>query len=81
MQVLDRAAGTEQVARDLRELRQRRVDLERLRERCGARVADRNVPQAEARRGVSGMLVVRQGRWHRGGRARLTRATSAFRCS
>jgi hypothetical protein len=33
----DRAAGTEQGARNLRELRQRRIALERLRERRGAR--------------------------------------------
>jgi hypothetical protein len=36
----DRAAGTEQGKRDLLERRQRRVDLERLRERRGTRVAD-----------------------------------------
>jgi hypothetical protein len=36
----DRAAGTEQGTRDLLERRQRRVALERLRERRGARVAD-----------------------------------------
>jgi hypothetical protein len=36
----DRAAGTEQGARDLLERRQRRVDLERLRERRGALIAD-----------------------------------------
>ncbi len=43
-----RAAGTEQGARDLRELRQRRVALERLRERRGACVADLVFPQAAA---------------------------------
>jgi hypothetical protein len=57
----DRAAGTEQGARDLPELCQRRVALERLRERRGARVADLIVPQAAARRGGLGMLVARQG--------------------
>jgi hypothetical protein len=46
----DRAAGTEQGARNLHERRQRRVDLERLRERRGARVADLVAPQAAARR-------------------------------
>jgi hypothetical protein len=55
----DRAAGTEQGARDLLERRQRRVALERLRERRGARVADLVVPQAAARIGGSGMLVAR----------------------
>jgi hypothetical protein len=47
----DRAAGTEQGERDLRERSQRRVALERLRERRGARVADLVAPQAAARRG------------------------------
>ncbi len=47
----DRAAGTEQGARDLLERRQRRVPLERLRERRGARVADLVVAKAAARRG------------------------------
>jgi hypothetical protein len=75
----DRAAGTEQGARDLLEPRQRRVDLERLRKRRGALIADPVVRQAAARRGGSGMLVARQGRRHRAGRARLTRATSASR--
>jgi hypothetical protein len=37
--------------------------------------------QAVARRGGSGILVARQGRRHRAGRARLTRALSASRCS
>ncbi len=46
----DRAAGAEQGARDLLELCQRCVALERLRERRGARVADLVVPQAAARR-------------------------------
>ncbi len=55
----DRAAGREQGARDLLERRQRRVDLERLRERRGARLADLVGPQAAARRGGSGMLVAR----------------------
>ena len=40
MSWLDKAAGTEQGARDLLERRQRRVALERLRERRGALVAD-----------------------------------------
>ncbi len=65
----DRAAGTEPGARDFRKPRQRRVALERLRERCGARVADSVVVQAAARRGESGMLVARQGRRHNAGRA------------
>ncbi len=46
----DRAAGTEQGARDLLERSQRRIALERLRERRGARVADLGVPQAETMR-------------------------------
>jgi hypothetical protein len=64
----DRAAGTEQGARDLHERRQRRVYLERVRERRGARVADlgaeavQAAAQAAARIGGSGMLVARQGR-------------------
>ena len=68
----DRAGGTEQGARDLLERNQRRVALESLRERRGARVADLVLVQAAARRGGSGMLVARQGRRHRAGRARLT---------
>ncbi len=36
----DRAAGTEQGARDVLKRRQRHVDLERLRERLGALVVD-----------------------------------------
>ncbi len=43
----DRAAGTEQGARNLLERRQRRVALERLRERSGAHVADLIEPLAE----------------------------------
>jgi hypothetical protein len=81
MLVARQAAGTEQGARDLLERRQRRVDLERFRECRGASVADLVVPQAVARRGGSGMLVARQGRRHRAGRARLTRVPSASRCS
>jgi hypothetical protein len=77
----DEAAGAEQSARDLLERGQRCVPLERLRERRGALVADVVVLQAAARRGGSGMLVARQGRRHRAGRTRLTRATSASRCS
>ena len=69
----DRAASTEQGARDLLERRQRRVALERLRERRGARLADPVVLKAAAKRGGSGMLVARQCRRHRTGRARLTR--------
>ena len=46
----DRAAGTEQGARDILERRQRRVDLARLRERRGARVTDLVAVQAAARR-------------------------------
>jgi hypothetical protein len=77
----DRAAGTEQGVRDSQERRQRHVALERLRERRCARVADVVYFQAAARSGGLGMLVARQGRRHREGRARLTRATSASRCS
>jgi hypothetical protein len=58
----DRAAGTEKGTRNLLQRRQRRVALERLRERHGTRVADLVVVQAAARRGGSGMLVARQGR-------------------
>jgi hypothetical protein len=75
------AAGTEQGARNLLEHRQRRVALERLRERRGALGADLVVHEPAARSGGSGMLVARQGRRHRAGRARLTRASSASRCS
>jgi hypothetical protein len=57
-------------ARDLLERRQRRVALKRIRKRRGARVADLVHLQAAARRGGgSGMLVARQGRWLRAGRA------------
>jgi hypothetical protein len=77
----DRAPGRERVARDLRERRERRVALERLRERRGARVADLVAIQAAARRGGSGMLVAGEGRRHRTGRARLTRASSTSNCS
>jgi hypothetical protein len=77
----DRVAGAKQGARNLPDLRQRRVALERLRERRDACVADLVVPQAAARGGGSGMLVAGQGRRHRAGRARLTTATSASRCS
>ncbi len=45
-----RHEGTEQGARDLLELCQRRVALERLRERRGARGADLIVLHAAARR-------------------------------
>jgi hypothetical protein len=62
MLVARKAAGTEQGARDLLQRRQRRVALERLRKRCGARVADPVAVQAAARRGGSGILVARQGR-------------------
>jgi hypothetical protein len=68
----DRAAGTEQGARDLLEQRQRRVTLERLRERRGSRVADLVAMQAATRRGESGMPMARQGRRNRAGRALLT---------
>jgi hypothetical protein len=47
----DRAAGSKQGARDLLELCQRRVALERLRERRGARVADLIGLQTAARNG------------------------------
>jgi hypothetical protein len=77
----DRAAGTEQGASDLPKLRQCRVALDRLRERRGARVADLVSVQAAARRGGSGMLVARQDRRHRAGRARLTEASSVSRRS
>jgi hypothetical protein len=63
----DRATGTEQGARDLLERRQRRVALERLRERRGARVSDLIEPQAAARRGVSDALAI-QGHQPRAGR-------------
>jgi hypothetical protein len=76
----NRAAGTEQGARDLRERRQRRVALERLRKRHGALVTDLVLKQPAAKRGGSGMLVARL-YWYRAGRARLTGATSASRCS
>jgi hypothetical protein len=46
----DREAGTEQGARDLLERRQRRVDLERLRKRRGARGADLVALKAAVRR-------------------------------
>jgi hypothetical protein len=46
----DRAAGAKLGARDLLQRRQRRVALERLRERRGARVADLVAPQAAATR-------------------------------
>ncbi len=49
----NRAAGTEQGARDLPKRRQRGVALERLRERRGALFADLVPPQAAARRGRS----------------------------
>ncbi len=51
-----RHQGTEQGARDLLERRQRRVALERLGERGGARLADVVVPQSAATTGGSGML-------------------------
>jgi hypothetical protein len=76
-----RAAGTEQGAPDLLERRQRRVSFERLRERRGACVADLAALKAAARRGGLGMLVARQGRRHRAGRAPLTESTSVSRCS
>jgi hypothetical protein len=66
---------------DLLERGQRRVALERLRKRRGARVADLMIiQQAAARRAGSGKLVARQGRRRKAGRARLTRAISASRC-
>ncbi len=68
----DRAAGTEQGARNLQERRQRRVALERLRERRGTRGPDLGVFQPAARRGESGMLAARQGRRKRAGGTRLT---------
>ncbi len=58
----DRTTGTEQGEHDLPEHLQRRVALERLRERSGARVTDLVAVQAVARRGGSGMLAARQGR-------------------
>ncbi len=66
-----------QGSRDLLERRQRRVALERLREHLDVRGADRVAIQAAARREVLGMLAARQGRQHKAGRARLTRATSS----
>ncbi len=68
----DRAAGIEQGARNLLERRQRRVALERLRERRGALGADLVVNQPAARSGGLEMLVARQGCLNRAGRARLT---------
>ena len=68
----DRAADTKQGARDLLERLQRRVALERLRERHSAHGIDLVDTQTAARRGGSGMLVASQGRRHRAGRARLT---------
>jgi hypothetical protein len=62
MFVARQAAGTKPGARDLRQRLQRRVALERLRERRGARIADIVVVQSVARRGGSGRLVARQGR-------------------
>jgi hypothetical protein len=76
-----RHEGTEQGAGVLPELCQRRVALERLRERRGSRDADLVVLQAVARRGGSGMLVASLGRRRRAGRAQLTTASSASRCS
>jgi hypothetical protein len=57
----DGAAGTEQGARDLLERCQRRVVLERLRERRGARDADLVSVQAVARKGGSGKCSWRDG--------------------
>jgi hypothetical protein len=75
----DRDAGAEQGALNLLELRQRRVALERLRERRGALVAEMVRLQAAARLEGSGMLVARQGPQNRAGRVLFTRATSASR--
>jgi hypothetical protein len=77
----ERPADTEQGSRDLLERCQRSVALERLRECRGVSVADLVAIKAAARRGESEMLMARQGRRHSAGRARLTRATSASRCS
>ncbi len=64
------AIGTEHGARDLLEMSERRVALERVRERLGARFADPVVAQAAARRQrVSGA----RGDRHIARRARLTR--------
>ncbi len=64
------AIGTEHGARDLPESSERRVALERVCERLGARIADLAGPQAAARRKrVSGA----RGDRHRARRARLTR--------
>ncbi len=64
------AIGTEHGARDLLEHSERRVALERVRERLGARIADLVATQAAARRKrVSGA----RGDQHRARRARLTR--------
>jgi hypothetical protein len=79
MLVEDRAAGTEQGARDLLERRQRRVALERLRERRGARGIDL-VETKTAEEEGQGMLVASQCRRRRAGREQLTRALSASRC-
>jgi hypothetical protein len=56
----DRAAGTEQGARDLLERLQRRVALERLRERDGAHRPDLVFMQPAARRGGSGMRAAKR---------------------
>jgi hypothetical protein len=65
------AIGTEHGARDLQELSERRVALERVRERLGARIADVDAVQAAARRKrVSGA---------RGDRHRARRLSSAAR--
>ncbi len=65
------AIGKEHGARDLLELSERRVALERVRERLCARIADLVFLQAAARRKrVSGA----RGDRHRARRARLTRA-------
>jgi hypothetical protein len=72
----ERAAGSGQGARDFLERRQRRVALERLRERRGARLADLAIEQAVARTGGSGMLI--QGRQHRAGRAYDSDVSDAF---
>jgi hypothetical protein len=79
--MLNWAAVIEQGARDLLEMRQRSVALERLRKCRSARLADLVVPQTAARKDGSGVLVARQGRRRRAGCAQLTTATSASRCS
>ncbi len=56
--------GTERGARDLLEISERRVALERVRERLGARFLDRVHVQAAARRGRGSVVLVAIGTEH-----------------